>query len=162
MGFNPERAASKMSNPASKPVKESIAFYWLDDQGRFSAVKRSDDDDSLPGVWGLPGGSLREGETAEDTVMRAGRDKLGIEVKPIKSVGDDSQDRGEYVLHLTEYKVKLVSGEPHLANADATVSHYSQFQMSADPKLLVEAAEKGSSCSRIFLRNRALWPQATK
>ena len=147
-----------MPSPDAKPVKESIAFYWTDAQGRFSAVKRSDDDESLPGVWGLPGGSLREGETPEQTVIRAGRDKLGIVVKPQRSVGDDTQDRGSYTLHLTEFEVELISGKPHLANADNTVSHYADFQMSNEPDLLQEAAREGSSCSRIFLRNRGLWP----
>src|SRR6266851_4456845 len=110
-----------MSGPAAKPVKESISFYWTDSKGRFSAVKRSDDDESLPGVWGLPGGSLRDEETADQTVIRAGRDKLGVEVKPVKYVGDDTQERDEYNLHLRECEVELVSGEPQVRNVDASV-----------------------------------------
>ena len=35
-------------------------------------VRRPDDDESLPGVWGLPAASLAQGESEEDAVRRAG------------------------------------------------------------------------------------------
>ena len=48
-------------------------------------VRRPDDDDDLPGVWGLPAASLAEGESEEDAVRRAGREKLGVEVRAAAS-----------------------------------------------------------------------------
>ena len=50
-------------------------------------VRRPDDDESLPGVWGLPAVSLAPGESEEDAVRRAGRDKLGVELEPLEPVG---------------------------------------------------------------------------
>jgi ADP-ribose pyrophosphatase YjhB (NUDIX family) len=143
---------------AKKPVKESVAFYALDPKGAFLCVKRSDDDDSLPGVWGLPGASLREGETQENAVLRGARDKLGIKVKVERFVGDDTQDKGPYILHLCEYQVSILEGKPSTLNSDSATSSYEAVQWSSNPEVLLEAAKKGSSCSRIFLRNRGLWP----
>lgn len=143
--------------PVDKPVKESIALFFKDEQGRFSAVKRSMDDDSLPGVWGLVGGSLRDSESPEDTVKRSAKDKLGIEVEVLRLVGEDSIDRGEYINHLREYEVKVLSGHPAPVQYDPTVSKYADFTMSDDPEILRDAAEKGSLCSRIYLRQEGLW-----
>lgn len=140
-----------------KPVKESIALFFTDEQGRFSAVKRSLNDDSLPGVWGLVGGSLRDGEEPQDTVIRSARDKLGVNVDVIDFVGEDSIDRGEYINHLREYRVKVVGGTPAPIQKDSTVSKYEEFIMSDDPEILRPAAEAGSLCSRIFLRQKGLW-----
>lgn len=145
-----------------KPIKESVAFYALNADSAFLAIKRSDDDESLPGVWGLPAASVRPGESQEDAIKRAARDKLGLEVEALRYTGDDRQDRGSYNLHLSEYEVKIISGVPHILNTDSTTSHYAAFQWSQDPELLREAAERGSSCSRIFLRNKGLWPDGNK
>ena len=41
-------------------------------------VRRPDDDEDLPGAWGLPAATLAEGESEEDAVRRAGRDNLGV------------------------------------------------------------------------------------
>lgn len=141
-----------------KPVKEAVAFYALNSQKEFLCVKRADDDDSLPGVWGLPAASLREGEAQEDAVIRAAQDKLGVKVEIAQYTGDDSQDRGSYVLHLCEYEVKIFEGKPSTLNSDPTASSYAAVQWSSNPEILREAADKGSSCSRIFLRNLGLWP----
>jgi len=143
----------------SKPVKESVAFYALDEAGRFLAVKRAKDDASLPGVWGLVGGSLKDDETPQDTVQRAALQKLGVAVTVTKYTGDDTIDRGNYILHLREYEVGL-RGVPAVPQTDASVSQYEALQFSDDPEILREAADKGSLCSRIFLRNRGLWENA--
>ena len=148
----------KKNSVAKKSVKESVAFYALDSQGAFLCVKRADDDDSLPGVWGLAGASLRKGETQEDAVIRGARDKLGISVKIDRFTGDDTQDRGDYMLHLREYEVSILAGHPSTLNSDPITSSYGAVQWANDPEVLREAAEKGSSCSRIFLRNRGLLP----
>ena len=52
-------------------------------------VRRPEDDESLPGVWGLPAASLAGSESEEDAVRRAGREELGVEVVPVRPVGSD-------------------------------------------------------------------------
>ena len=67
-------------------------------------MRRPEDDESLPGVWGLPAASLAEGETEEDAVRRAGRDKLGVEARPVHRVGSDGT--------MTDWQVEIAEGEP--------------------------------------------------
>ena len=67
-------------------------------------MRRPDDDDSLPGVWGLPAVSLARGESEEDGVRRAGREKLGVEVEPLEPVGCDGS--------MTDWEARLLAGEP--------------------------------------------------
>lgn len=145
-----------------KPIKEAVAFYALDANGSFLCVKRSSDDVSLPGVWALPAASLREGETHQDAIKRAARDKLGVEVEILKCTGDDTQEKPQHILHLSEYEVKIVAGAPRPLHCDPTVSNYVAVQWSSDPEILRPAAEAGSSCSRVYLRNLGLWPDGNK
>ncbi len=142
---------------SNKPVKESVALFFTNEQGQFSVVRRSLTDDSLPGAWGLVGGSLRVGEEPQDTVIRSAKDKLGIDVDVIDFIGEDTIDRGDYINHLREYRVKVVGGTPRPIQNDLTVSKYEEFKMVDDPEILRPAAEAGSLCSRIFLRQQGLW-----
>jgi ADP-ribose pyrophosphatase YjhB (NUDIX family) len=135
-----------------KPTVQSVAIVIKDSVGRLLIVKRDESDDSLPGVWGLPAATIREGETAEEAAIRAGRDKLGIVVQVKGFVGDDSLDRGSYVNHLREYEVDIIDGTPSVPQNDLTVSQYADLQFTDDPTMLFDAARQGSLCSRIYLR----------
>ena len=141
----------------AKPTQEAVAFFWRDKSGKFSAVKRPPSDANLPNVWGLPSGSPANGESPEAAVIRSGRDKLDVKVEITRYVGEDWIDRGEYILHLKEYEVRLAGGVPTVPHADTTITQYVDFKMSDSPQIFMEAAEKGSLCSRIFLREAGLW-----
>jgi 8-oxo-dGTP diphosphatase len=134
-----------------KRVKYSVAMVIRDAEDRFIAVKRADDDESLAGVWGLPAATRRNGETDEGAVLRAGREKLGVAVKVLRLVGTDRIERQSYTLQLSDYEVAIVSGAPMVPQPDKTVSQYTALQYTKDLDLLVEAAQRGSLCSRIFL-----------
>jgi len=142
---------------ADKPIKRSVAFYWRDEAGRFSAVKRPADDEYLPLVWGLPAGSLKGDESWEEAVVRAGHNKLGVTLEILRYTGEDKIDRGDYILHLREYEVRILEGSPTVPQPDNSITQYLDLKVTADPKILLEAAEKGSLCSRIYLRNAGLW-----
>jgi ADP-ribose pyrophosphatase YjhB (NUDIX family) len=139
-----------------RPVKQSVAIVVRDAGGRLLVVRRADGDPSLPGVWGLPGASLREGERPEQAAQRAGRDKLGIEVRIRRHTGDEEIDRGDHLHRLSEYEAELVAGEPSVPQDDASVSQYAAVQYTDDPTLLRPAARQGSLCSRILLRRLGL------
>lgn len=134
-------------------VKNSVAIAIRDNDGRFLAVKRSDEDESLPGVWGLPAVSLSPGESPEEGVVRAGRQKLGVSVAVGAFIGEDETDRETYSLHLSEYEAILLDGSPTVPQPDRSVSQYVDVQFTDDHTLLFEAARRGSLCSRVFLRN---------
>ena len=135
----------------AKPTKFAVAIVLRDKDGKFLAVRRSDDDDSLPGVWGLPAASRRRNESDQDAVLRAGREKLGVTLEALERIGTDRIDRDTFVLELSDYAVSLVAGEPSVPQPDRSVSQYTALQYTSDLGLLVEAARKGSLCSRVFL-----------
>lgn len=53
----------------------------METETKVLGVKRPEDDDDHPGMWGLPATSLDEGESWEDAVHRAAEKKLGVEVE---------------------------------------------------------------------------------
>ena len=65
--------------------KRSVALI-IRNGDRILTVRRPDDDEELPGIWGLPAGSFEGTETLEDVVVRIGRDKLGVELIPGKQL----------------------------------------------------------------------------
>jgi ADP-ribose pyrophosphatase YjhB (NUDIX family) len=109
-------------------------------------VRRPDDDEDLPGGWGLPAATLADGESEEDAVRRAGRDKLGVEVRPLRAVGVEG--------FMTGWEAELVSGEPAVPQP-GTHTQYAELRW-GDPSELVPAARRGSLCSRVLLRTRGL------
>jgi 8-oxo-dGTP diphosphatase len=109
-------------------------------------VRRPDDDESLPGVWGLPAVSLAPGESEEDGVRRAGRDKLGVELRPLRAVGVDAT--------MTDWEAELVDGEPEVPQPGPH-TQYAELRW-GEPAELRPAARQGSLCSRVLLRARGL------
>ena len=109
-------------------------------------VRRPDDDGELPGVWGLPAVSLAAGESEEEAVRRAGRDKLGVEVEPLERVGRDGT--------MTDWQARIVSGEPSVPQPGPH-TQYTALRW-GEPSELVPAARQGSLCCRALLRARGL------
>jgi 8-oxo-dGTP diphosphatase len=109
-------------------------------------VLRPDDDDDLPGVWGLPAASLADGESAEAAVQRAGREKLGVEVRPLERVGSDGP--------MTDFRAEIVTGVPSVPH-EGRGTQYAELRYGGLADLL-PAARQGSLCSRVLLRARGL------
>ena len=109
-------------------------------------VRRPDDDERLPGVWGLPAVSLALGESEEDAVRRAGRDKLGVDVEPLEPVGREAS--------MTDWHTRVVAGEPAVPQPGPH-TQYTDLRW-GEPAELVPAAREGSLCCRVLLRVRGL------
>jgi 8-oxo-dGTP diphosphatase len=109
-------------------------------------VRRPDDDETLPGVWGLPAASLSGAESEEDAVRRAGREKLGVEVEPLRPVGREGT--------MTDWEAEIVYGEP-AAPQPGPNTQYAELRWGALGDLS-PAAREGSLCSRVLLRARGL------
>src|SRR3954469_17595132 len=92
------------------PIKHSLAvMVFKDDQ--VLVIRRPDDDDELPGVWGLPAGSYRSEESSADLIARMGRDKLGVILTPVRKVAAGTQNRAAYKLEM-ELWVASTEGTP--------------------------------------------------
>ena len=109
-------------------------------------VRRPDDDESLPGVWGLPAVSLAPGESEEDAVRRVGRDKLGVQVEPVKPVGREGT--------MTDWEARIRSGQPAVPQPGPH-TQYTELRW-GELSVLVPAAQQGSLCCRALLRARGL------
>ena len=118
----------------------------IEDGERVLLVRRPDDDADLPGVWGLPAASLTDGESPEDAVRRAGREKLGVEVRPLDPLGHDAS--------MTDFRAEIVSGEPAVPQPGRGTQYAAlRWGVLAD---LLPAARRGSLCSRVLLRARGV------
>ncbi len=127
------------------PIKRSISLV-IDGPDGLLLVRRPDDDESLPGVWGLPAASLLEGESDEDAVRRAGSEKLGVDVEPVGVVGRDGS--------MTDWAVRIAAGEPSVPH-DGPRTQYAELRW-GELDDLVPAARQGSLCSRALLRARGV------
>src|SRR5690606_40432601 len=101
------------------PVKCSVAAVVRSPAhpGAFLAVRRPPDDDRLPNVWGLPAVTLARGELPEDGLRRVGREKLGVELEPLRMIGIAAADRGSYQLILMDIEANLQAGAPDVNRA---------------------------------------------
>ena len=149
-----------------KPVKRSVAVVvrpaGAPDDGaphegaasaaEFLVVRRpADPADPLAGAWGLPAVTLRDGEDERGAVIRAGRVKLGVELAPGRRIGEQTADRGGYLLRLADYEATIVAGDPEVPQPDASMTQYTACRFTADPAVLAEAASLGSVCAQVFL-----------
>jgi len=119
------------------PLKRSIALL-IRNGDRILSVRRADDDDELPGVWGLPAGSFRESENLDDLVTRIGREKLGVVLQPIRILAHDQQQRAPYVLDMELWEAEIVSG---------SIAHPAWKW--AAPAILLPGIGQGSLCCRL-------------
>lgn len=139
---------------SEKPVTVSVALVVYNaERSKFLIVRRPDDDADVAGHWGFPAASKKDPqELWEDTVARAARIKLGVDVRIVNMLGEDTADRGEYILILRDYEVEIIAGEPVVPQAFEGVTQYVEQKWTDDFSDLQRSAKEGSLCSRIFLR----------
>ncbi len=59
-------------------------------EDRLLVEKRQSDDPTDPGLIAIPGGHVETGESLEDAISREMREELGIVVKKVRLVGEES------------------------------------------------------------------------
>jgi ADP-ribose pyrophosphatase YjhB (NUDIX family) len=134
-------------------VKRSVSLV-IEGPAGLLLVRRPDDDESLPGAWGLPAASLRPGESERDAVLRAGREKLGVDLDPVGVVAEERAERPGYEIAMRDWAVRIVAGEPAVPQpGEGTQYVESRWGQPAD---LAPAARAGSLCARALLRERGL------
>ncbi len=130
------------------PRKRSISLV-VRRGGDVLLVRRPEDDESLPGVWGLPAATLAPGESELDAVRRAGREKLGVLVRPLRPIGEASARREGGELVMRDWEVEIASGEPSVPQP-AGGTQYVALRW-GDVGELEPAAAAGSLCARVLL-----------
>ena len=132
------------------PIKRSISLAIHHSDGRVLQVRRPPDDEDLPLVWGLPAASLGSGETWEDAVRRAAREKLGVEVEPGRVLNEGARERPGYRLEMRLHEATILRGEPHVPQAIPGITQCVDWRW-GERDQLNPAAEAGSLCSRLYL-----------
>lgn len=89
----------------------SLVVFRDSSREEFLSVKRPEDDEDRPGVWGLPSRTVREDESWEEAVEKAGREKLGLDVEIKELMSEGGQARDGYNVELRNYLVDLDSEE---------------------------------------------------
>ena len=133
-----------------KPLKRSVSLV-IEGPAGVLLVRRPDDDDSLPGLWGLPAASLREDESERDALLRVGRDKLGVTVDPLRPIGEEEAERPRYRIAMRDWAARIVAGDPSVPQAGEG-TQYAEWRW-GDPAELAPAARAGSVCARVLLRS---------
>ena len=141
-----------------KPTTISVALVlYNEDRSKFLVVRRPDDDAAMAGHWGFPAASKRSpDEPWEDVVHRAAKNKLGVEIETVEMIGEDTIDRGGYVLILRDYEVKILSGQPQVPQDVPGVTQYVEQRWTDDVTDLRKSARGGSLCARVFLRSKGI------
>jgi 8-oxo-dGTP diphosphatase len=135
-------------------VKRSISLAILDPDrpGAVLIVQRPDDDEDLPGVWGLPAASLAPGESWEDAARRVGSEKLGVSLTPGPMLREGSLSRAAYRLDMRLHSAFLAGGEPRVPQHVAGITQYQAWRWGTAEDL-EPAARRGSLCSRLYLEH---------
>jgi 8-oxo-dGTP diphosphatase len=123
------------------PLKHSVAVIIFRGN-EILAIRRPEDDDELPGIWGLPAGTLRGTETIEDVIQRIGRDKLGVTLTPLQRVASGVQDRPAYRLEMELWEASMEG-----------VPRNPEWRW-ASLELLRRGMESGSLCCKLAIQNK--------
>jgi ADP-ribose pyrophosphatase YjhB (NUDIX family) len=134
-----------------KPLKRSVSLVIEGPEGLL-LVRRPEHDESLSGEWGLPAATLAEGESEEAALRRAGREKLGVEVRPLRLLGEEQDERPAYRIAMRDWAVEIVAGDPSVPQPGAG-TQYVTLRWGAASELAA-AANRGSLCARVLLRER--------
>lgn len=132
-------------------IKCVAGVIWNNDYSRILLAKRPHDC-YCPDVYGLIGGLVNKNESFEDAMIRAGMEKLGVELEIFRDIGEGRLEREEDELYMKEYEVKIIKGIPKVPQDHPEVTQYLDLKWGRLYEL-EEAYNKGSLCSRIFKKN---------
>lgn len=140
-----------MGGPVNHPVKRSVSVAIPHEDGeRVLIVRRPPDDEDLPDAWGLPAASLRSDESWEDAVQRAGREKLGVELRVGAEINRGAIERADYRLEMRLFEADIVSGSVEVPQNDSAVTQYAAWRWGTGEDLM-PGARMGSLCCQLFL-----------
>ena len=136
-----------------RPEKESVAVVIRNPEKENSVltVLRPETDEDLPNVWGLPAATLRPGEGWVDAIKRVGLEKLGVQLRVGNELQHGSIERRNYRLQMRLYEAFIEKGTPFVPQPDDAFTQYAKWKWGGAEDL-VPAAQRGSLCCKLYLR----------
>ncbi|MFB6191062.1 MAG: NUDIX hydrolase [Candidatus Nanohaloarchaea archaeon] len=133
-------------------MKKAVALvvYRSGEKKEILSVLRPEDDEDHPGMWGMPATSLEEDESWEGAVIRAGREKLGVEVEIRDLLSEGRQEREDYDIVLRNYEVDVAAGEPDV-DQDTGGTTYVDWKWKPVEEVRETASEGDSLCTSLLL-----------
>ena len=103
--------------PKKRPHRHiAVGIVWQDDH---ILIDRRKKEDMLGGLWEFPGGTVEEGESYEQTVVREIREELDIDVKVLAHLGTVEHQYSHFTITMHAYHCAFVSGDPKAVECDA-------------------------------------------
>jgi hypothetical protein len=131
-----------------------VITHPLDDSLMLT-VQRPDDDEDLPGVWGLPATSILVDESANGAAHRLGTLKMGSDIILGTLLAEGTQERLTHHLAMRLYAASLGATAPELPepkNRIDDATYYTGWKW-APRESLSAGAEMGSLCCQLALQS---------
>jgi ADP-ribose pyrophosphatase YjhB (NUDIX family) len=113
-------------------------------------VQRPHDDDSLPGVWGLPAATLRLDESWADAGRRIGPEKLGVTLHMGRELNRGGRMQRGHTMEMRLFEATILRGLPSVPQNAGGVTQYRQWRWDA-AEALRPGALQGSLCCMLQL-----------
>ncbi len=130
----------------------ALAIYESSEKSSILSVLRPEDDEDHPGVWGMPATSLNDGESWEEAVRRAAREKLNVEIESIELLSEGKQSRDDYDITLRNYQAEIKGNQtPDVQEASTTGTKYEEWDWKPVNQMKEAATETASLCTTLIL-----------
>jgi len=96
-------------------MKKHVAII-IGDKNKILFIKRSMKKKTLPGAWSFPSGTIEDDETSYDTLIREGKEELGIILKPEKILAE--KELPEFSVYLVFVLCRIEKGKPAIKEPD--------------------------------------------
>ncbi|MFA4960121.1 MAG: NUDIX hydrolase [Candidatus Pacearchaeota archaeon] len=97
-------------------MKIHVALVIKNSEGEVLFIQRSLKKKSLPGAWSFASGTVEEGEEYFQTARREAMEELGIEINPVKILGEVNLD--EFSVKLVFVLCEIINGIPFVKQSE--------------------------------------------
>ncbi|HBG81225.1 TPA: NUDIX hydrolase [candidate division CPR2 bacterium] len=127
---------------------------FIERDGKYLILKRSEDEIVKPGMWTLPGGKVERGESLTASIEREVKEETGLEVEGnIEYVGNSEFTRpDDYHVIIVRFKAKVKAGEVKVPKEDFTdyawisLDELDKYELIGGVKKDFEELKQGVKC----------------